>query len=63
MKGFAKIASTLTNLLKKTTKFKWTEKRERAFQELKQHLIIALILTLSMEGKDYTVYNDALKNG
>jgi len=63
VKGFAKIASTLTNLLKKTTKFKWNAKRERAFQELKQHLIIAVILTLSMEGKAYTIYNDVSKNG
>ena len=30
-KDFSKIAYALTNLLKKTTKFEWTKKCERAF--------------------------------
>ena len=32
---FSKIASPLTNLLKKTTKLEWLDKYEVAFQELK----------------------------
>jgi len=36
VKDFSKIASPLTNLLRKVNKFEWIEKCERAFQELKQ---------------------------
>ena len=63
MKDFLKIASTRTNLLKKTTKFEWIKKCEMAFQELMQRLTTASILTLSVEGKEYTLYSDASKNG
>ena len=51
----------MTNLLKKTTKFERTEKCERAFQELRQHLT-APIPTFLVQGKEYTVYNNASKN-
>ena len=60
---FAKIASPMTNLLKKANKFEWTEKCDKAFQELRQRLTTAPILTLPMEGKEYTIYSDASKNG
>ena len=49
--------------MKKTTKFDWTEKCEKAFQELIQPLTTAPILTLSVKGKKYIVYSDALKKG
>ena len=62
VKVFSKIASTLTNLLKKTTMFECVEKCERVFQELRQYLTITPILTLPVEGKEYIVYNNALKN-
>jgi len=58
-----KIASSLTNPLKKSNKFDWTEKCGRAFQELRQRLTTALILKLPVEGKEYTLYSDTLKNG
>jgi len=58
-----KISSTLTNLLKKANKFEWTESCDEAFQELRQRLTTAPILTLPIEGKEYTVHSDALKNG
>jgi len=63
VKDFSKIASPLTNLLKKANKFKWTERCQKAFQELRQPLTTAPILTLPMEGKEHTVYSDASKNG
>jgi len=63
IKDFLKMASPLTNLLKKANKFEWTEKYERAFQELRQRLTTAPILTLPGEGKEYTIYSDASKNG
>jgi len=36
---------------------------ERAFQELRQRLTITPILTVPVEGKEYTIYSNALKNG
>ena len=63
IKDFSKIASPMTNLLKKANEFEWIEKCDKAFQELRHRLTIAPILKLPMEGKEYTIYSDALKNG
>jgi len=63
VQDFLKIAFPLTNLLKKVNKFEWTEKYERVFQELRQHLTTSLILTLLVEGKKHTISNYASKNG
>jgi len=63
IKDFSRITSPLTNLLKKTVKFKWMNKYEEALQELKNRLTSTLILTLAMEGEEYTMYSDASKNG
>jgi len=60
---FSRIATPLTNLLKKTTKFEWSDKCEEAFQELKRRLTTAPVLTLLKEGKENTIYSDASKNG
>ena len=62
VKDFSKIASPLTNLLKKFIKFKWTNKCEEALQELKSRLTSAPILTLPGEGEEYIIYSDASKN-
>ena len=62
-KDVLRIVFALTNLLKKATKFEWTKKCERAFQELRQRLTTVLILALPIEGKEYTIYGDASKNG
>ena len=51
----------LTNLLKKATKFDWSDKCEQAFQDLKKPLSMALVITLLEEGKEYTIYIDASK--
>ena len=53
----------MTNLLRKANKFEWIEKCEKAFQELRQCLTTALILTVLVDGKEYTIYSDASKNG
>jgi len=45
VKDFSNIASALTNLVKKTAKFEWTEKFTKAFHELRQRLTTAPILT------------------
>jgi len=59
VKDLLKIVSLLTNLLKKVIKFKWTDKCEETFQELKRWVTTALILTLPVEGKEYAIYSNA----
>ena len=63
MNDFSKIAFFLTNLLTKAIKFEWTEKCERAFQELRQRLSIVVILIPQVGSKEYIIYSDASKNG
>jgi len=63
VKDFSKLASISMNLLKKTAKFEWTDRYEKAFRELRHCLTTAPILTLLVEGNEYTVYSDVLKNG
>ena len=41
IENFSRIAKPMTELLKKDTKFKWTEECEASFQELKKHLVRA----------------------
>ena len=41
IENFSKIAKPMTELLKKDTKFKWTEDCEASFQELKKRLTTA----------------------
>ncbi|XP_057247499.1 uncharacterized mitochondrial protein AtMg00860-like [Beta vulgaris subsp. vulgaris] len=60
---FSKVAQPLTNLMKKTTQFQWDEKCEKAFQELKQRLTSALVLTLPSRLEGFEVYSDASRNG
>ena len=46
VEGFSRIAQPLTNLLRKTSKFVWTEACQQSFDELKKRLTSALILAL-----------------
>jgi len=46
VEGFSKLFGTLTALTKKNARYEWTDECERSFQELKQRLVTALILTL-----------------
>ena len=60
---FLKIATPLTNLLKKDQKFEWSDTYQHSFEELRQRLTIAPVLALP-SGKDgYVVYSDALRQG
>ena len=56
---FSKIVKPMTELLKKDTKFKWTEECEASFQELKKGLVTAPVLIR----KDFQVYCDASRLG
>ena len=53
----------MTELLKKDTKFKWTEECEASFQELKKRLVTAPVLILPVQSKYYPVYYNASRRG
>ncbi|XP_031120625.1 uncharacterized protein LOC116023756 [Ipomoea triloba] len=63
VQDFSKIARPLTNLLKKTTKYNWSEECEQAFQELKKRLTTAPVLTLPVGTEGYELYTDASHKG
>ena len=59
VKGFSIIASPLTKLLRKGVKFEWTDKCQDSFEQLKEMLVEAPVLTQSTPSKEYTLYSDA----
>ena len=59
VKGFSIIASPLTKLLRKGVKFEWTYKCQNSFEQLKEMLVEAPVLTQPTSGKEYTLYSDA----
>ena len=59
IKGFSKIALPLTRLTQKGVKFEWSNDCERSFQELKERLVIAHILTIPSSSREFVVYSDA----
>ena len=63
VEGFSKIATPLTNLLKKDQRFEWSDTCQHSFEELRQRLTISPVLALP-SGKDgYVVYSDASRQG
>ena len=48
VQNFSKIATPLTNLTRKVTKYEWTEQCEEAFQELKKRLTSVPILAFPL---------------
>ena len=63
IENFSKTAKPMTELLKKDTKFIWTEECEASFQELKKRLVTAPVLILPDQRKDYEVCCDASRRG
>ena len=59
VRHFAEIARPLHQLTKKGVKFQWGEPQERAFQELKQRLVAAPVLTMPTDEGDYVLDTDA----
>ena len=53
----------MTTLTKKKEKFEWSKTCEKRFQEIKDRLTSALVLTLSRSGVGYVVYSDASRVG
>ena len=63
VKEFSIIASSHTKLLRKGVKFKWDDKCQSSFKQLKKILVEAPVLTQPTSGKEYAMYSDALKIG
>nr|GFC96017.1 putative reverse transcriptase domain-containing protein [Tanacetum cinerariifolium] len=63
IKGFSKIAKSMTKLTQKAIKFDWGEKEENDFQLIKQKLCNAPILALPEGSEDFVVYCDASHKG
>ena len=63
IEGFSKIATPLTKLTRKEEKFIWSEACQNSFDELKQRLITAPVLTLPSGSEGFIVYCDASRQG
>nr|GEV15353.1 putative reverse transcriptase domain-containing protein [Tanacetum cinerariifolium] len=63
IEGFSKIAKSMTKLTQKKVKFDWGEKKEAAFQLIKQKLCSTPILALPKGSKNFIVYCDASHKG
>ena len=62
VQNFSIIASLLTKLLRKNTKFVWNDECQDSFNELKACLTSVLVLTLPLMGLEYIMYSDASRN-
>jgi hypothetical protein len=60
---FSRIAKPMTELLKKGVKFVWSEKCEKAFHTLREHLTTTLVLAQPDNTKPFDVYCDAFGTG
>ncbi|KAL0539379.1 hypothetical protein IC582_023591 [Cucumis melo] len=63
VEDFAHIASPLTQLTRKGTPFVWSPTCESSFQELKQKLVSAPVLTVPDGSGSLVIYSDASKKG
>nr|GEX76705.1 putative reverse transcriptase domain-containing protein [Tanacetum cinerariifolium] len=63
IKGFSKIAKSMTKLTQEKVKFDWGDKEEKTFQFIKQKLCSAPILALSEGSKDFVIYCNASHKG
>ena len=63
IKGFATIASPLTDLLKKTAVFKWGEEQEEAFKMLKDKLTMPPVLAFPDFEQPFYMVTDASSKG
>lgn len=61
--SYSTIAEPLNRLLRKDTKFKWSDDCERAFQALKRALTSAPILAYPDFTKEMILYTDASTTG
>ncbi|XP_047987218.1 uncharacterized protein LOC125227069 [Leguminivora glycinivorella] len=57
--NFSKVSEPLTRLTKKNAQWEWKEAQEKAFNDLKSHLISAPVLKSADETKPYIIKADA----
>ncbi|KAI3817324.1 hypothetical protein L1987_11113 [Smallanthus sonchifolius] len=62
-RDFSKIATPLTKLTRKNSKYEWNAAQEKAFQILKERLTQAPVLALLEGVEDFVVYSDVSKLG
>ncbi|GJR50307.1 putative reverse transcriptase domain-containing protein [Tanacetum coccineum] len=63
IKGFSKVAKSMTKPTQKKVAFEWGDKQEAAFQTLKNKLCSTPILALPQGAKNFIVYCDASHKG
>jgi hypothetical protein len=63
IEGFSKIALPMTNLTRKNIDYIWDDNCERAFQQLKEKLTTAPVLTIPESGVPFVIYSDASYQG
>ncbi|GKD83106.1 putative reverse transcriptase domain-containing protein, partial [Tanacetum coccineum] len=63
IKGFSKIAKSMTKLTQKKVKFDWGDKEETTFQLIKQKLCSAPIIALPKGREDFIIYCDTSIKG
>jgi hypothetical protein len=63
LEGFSKIIRPMTTILEKKAEFKWTQRCQEAFEELKERLTTTLVLILLDVHKLFYVYCDASHTG
>ena len=59
VENFSVLAAPLTKLTRKGVPYVWSPQCELSFQELKNRLVSAPVLTLPVSNKGYVVYSDA----
>jgi hypothetical protein len=63
IEGFSKIVKPLTTLLEKGKEFKWDEKCQASFEELKKRLTTSPVLIMPDIHKGFDMYCDASRQG
>ncbi|KAA0047905.1 retrotransposon protein, putative, Ty3-gypsy subclass [Cucumis melo var. makuwa] len=63
VENFSRKATPLTHLTRKGTPFVWSNACEDSFQNLKQKLVIAPVLTVPDGSGSFVIYSDASKKG
>jgi ribonuclease HI len=63
IEGFSKIAKPMTSLLEKEREFKWDEKSQESFDQLKERLMSPPVLIMPDLQKGFDIYCDACGQG
>ncbi|KAL0560141.1 hypothetical protein IC582_000535 [Cucumis melo] len=63
VENFSRIATPLTQLTKKGAPFVWSKACEDSFQNLKQKLVTAPVLTVPDGSSNFVIYSDSSKKG